>query len=115
MKKIEAALPEKIRSQIGFALVSFDSERDTPTALRKYRKQNNLGAQWNLLRGGNDDVLELAALLGVKFKKDARGQFSHSNIITVLNADGEIVHEQVGLNQSVDETAKVIESLLSKK
>lgn len=112
MKKVEAALPENVRTNIGFVLVSFDTERDTPAALAEYRKIHELPANWTLLRGAPDDVLELAALLGVKFKKDARGQFAHSNTLTVLNAGGEVVHQQVGLNQPPDETVKHLTQLL---
>lgn len=112
MKKVEAALPEDARGKIGFVLVSFDSERDTPAALAEYRTIHVLPANWTLLRGGSDDVLELGALLGVKFKKDARGQFAHSNILTVLNAGGEVARQQIGLNQSPDETVKQLLQLL---
>jgi protein SCO1/2 len=54
-------------------------------------------------------VLELAALLNVKFKKDAQGQFLHSNVLTLLNAKGEIVSQQVGLNS---DHAEIIRSAL---
>lgn len=112
MKRVEAALPEDIRSKIGFVLVSFDTERDTSSALAEYRKIHELPANWTLLRGSPDDILELAALLGVKFKKDARGQFAHSNILTVLNSGGEVAHQQIGLNQAPDETVKQLQQLL---
>ena len=112
MKKVEAALPESVRTNVGFVLVSFDTERDTPAALAEYRKIHELPANWTLLRGAPDDVLELAALLGVKFKKDARGQFAHSNILTVLDAGGEVAHQQIGLNQAPDETVKHLTQLL---
>ncbi|MBL9167428.1 MAG: SCO family protein [Verrucomicrobiales bacterium] len=112
MKKIQAALPEEVRSKVGFVLVSFDTERDTPLVLAEYRKIHELTANWTLLRGTSDDILELAALLGVKFKKDARGQFAHSNILTVLNPGGEVVHQQVGLNQAPEETVKQLLRLL---
>ena len=109
MKRIESALPETLRAQTGFVLVSFDTERDTPAALRAYRTQQSLdAARWTLLRGDADNVLELAALLGVKFKQDARGQFAHSNLITVLDSNGEIIHQQVGLNGTVEETVQAI-------
>lgn len=111
MKQIEAALPDNMRTNVGFVLVSFDSERDTPAALASYRKIHELPANWTLLRGAPDDVLELAALLGVKYKKDARGQFAHSNIITVLDPGGEVVHQQIGLNQLPEETVKHIRFL----
>jgi len=105
IKQVEAALPEEVRSNVCFTLVSFDSERDTPAALRTYRMQHELQGNWRLLHGGPDDVLNLAALLGVKFKQDAEGQFKHSNVITLLNAEGEIVYQEAGLNLATDELA----------
>ena len=106
MRRLEAALPENVRTNTGFVLITFDSERDTPQSLATYRKNHQLPGNWTLLRGGPDDVLELGALLGVKFKKDFRGQFAHSNVITLLNPDGEIVLQQIGLNR--DATPMVI-------
>jgi len=109
MKCIEAALPATLRTNVGFLLVSFDSERDTPEALHAYSQRVELDTnRWTLLRSSPDDVLEFAALLGIKFKKDSRGQFAHSNVITVLNAAGEIVFQQIGLNQDIQPTLKAI-------
>jgi hypothetical protein len=60
-------------ARVGFALVSFDSKRDTPAALADYRRARKLPAErWALLRGRPDDVLELAALLGIKFGGKSR-------------------------------------------
>ena len=115
VRRIEAALPEKIRNEVGFVLVTFDTERDTVEALHAYREKLDLDTdRWVLLRGQNEDVFELAALLGVKFKKDQRGQFAHSNIITILNSDGEIIHQQIGLNQDPAVSVKKLESALKK-
>ncbi len=112
MKRIEAALPAQLRGKVGFTLVSFDSERDTPAVLAEYRRTRDLPRKsWTLMRGHPDDVLELAALLGVKFKENAAGQFAHSNIITILNAQGEIVHQQIGLNQDIQETVHLLREL----
>jgi protein SCO1 len=112
MKRIEAALPAELRARVGFALVSFDSKRDTPAALADYRRARNLPAErWALLRGRPDDVLELAALLGIRYKEDARGQFAHSNVITLLNAQGEIVRQQIGLNQDIQEMVRLVQQL----
>lgn len=99
MRRIEKALPENLRSKVGFILVTFDPERDTPEALQKCRNDHHLGENWTLLRGNPDDVLELAALLGVKYKKAGAGQFFHSNLITILDRNGEIAFQQIGLDQ----------------
>jgi protein SCO1/2 len=113
MQQMEAALTAAQRARVGFTLVSFDPKRDTAEALAEYRKVRNLAAgRWTLLRGEPDDVQELAALLGVRYKQDARGQFAHSNVITVLNADGEIVRQQIGLSQDIQETVRVLARLV---
>jgi protein SCO1/2 len=112
MKQLEASLPPTLRTNVGFTLVSFDSQRDTPAALKTYRAQHDLSSDtWTLLKGDPDNVLDLAALLGVKFKQDAQGNFSHSNLITLLNAEGEIVYQQTGLNPEDHEFARRIEQL----
>lgn len=112
MQRIEAALPENLRTNTGFLLVSFDSERDTPAALKAYRAKRELGAQnWTLLRGVPDDVRELAALLGVIYRKDAKGDFAHSNLITLLNAEGEIVYQQAGINGPTSEFVAKLKAL----
>jgi len=111
MEQIEAALPENLRTNIGFTLVSFDAERDTPDVLHAYRTRHRMGNHWTLLHGNADQVLELAALLGVKFKQDAQGQFAHSNIITLLNGEGEIVYQEVGLNLQTEELVRQIRTV----
>ena len=113
MQQIESALPEESRSKVGFTLISFDTERDSPRTLAEYRKRRELDDQrWTLLCGKPDDVLEISALLGVRFKKDAKGQFSHSNIITVLNSEGEVVKQQVGLNSNPKAVTETLQQLL---
>ncbi len=115
MKRIEASLPPELAARVGFTLVSIDSERDTPAVLAEYRKAHALaGKRWTLLRGNPDDLLELAALLGVKYKADANGQFAHSNVITILNAQGEIVYQQIGLNQDIEKSRESIQQLPAK-
>jgi protein SCO1/2 len=115
MKRIEAALPDELRARVGFTLVSFDPERDTTAALHAYRLRRGLDpARWTLLRGEPADVAELASRVGMKFKNGARGQFAHANIITVLDAEGEIVRQQLGLNQSIDETVATVRQMATR-
>ncbi len=100
LKAIERKLPPEVLGKVDFLLVSIDSKRDTPAELAVFREKRQLTRErWTLLRGGADDVRELAALLGVNYTEDARGQFAHSNVITLLNADGEIAFQHAGLKQ----------------
>jgi protein SCO1/2 len=105
MQRMGAALPPDVHAQVGFVLVSFDPARDTPAALRTYSDKMQLdAASWSLLTGHPDDVLELATLLGIRYTRDQRGGFIHSNVVTVLNKAGEIVHRHEGLSQDMAPT-----------
>jgi protein SCO1/2 len=109
VKNIEAGLTPESRDKVGFVGVTFDPERDTLPVLQAYRDKMRLNPEnWTLLRGQPDDILELAVLLGVKYRKNPQGDFSHSNLITVLNPAGEIVYRQVGLHQPIADTIAAI-------
>jgi len=108
MARIQQTLPAAVRARARFVLVSFDDVRDTAPVLRDYRAQHGLNADWVLLRGAPGDIRELAAVLGVKYKRDAAGMFQHSNLITVLNAEGEIVHQRAGLEGGLAEAGQAV-------
>jgi protein SCO1/2 len=115
MKRLEAALAEQARDEVGFVLVTFDSQRDTVAALHAYREKQQLSPKrWTLLRGEPDDVRELAALLGINYQRDARGQFAHSNLITILDREGEIVKQVKGLNTAPEEAVAALQKLAGK-
>jgi protein SCO1 len=108
IQRVRAGLPAEVRAKAKVLLVSFDTVRDTPEALKTYRDRVALDAAWLLWRGEPAAVQDLAMLLGVKFKQDARGQFAHSNVITVLNAEGEIVRQRAGLQGDVSELTQAV-------
>ena len=116
MKRIETQLRPELREKVDFALVSFDSARDTVEALAAFRKRVGLAvSRWSLLRGEADDVRELAALLGINYVPDARGQFAHTNVLTLLNAEGEIVFQQAGLNSDPTPMLEAIKRAVAAK
>jgi protein SCO1/2 len=44
----------------------------------------------------------------VNYQKNALGQFNHSNLITILNREGEIIHQRVGLEGGLAEAAQAV-------
>ena len=98
------------KTDAGFVLISIDPERDTVDQLQEYASKMKLDAsRWNLLTGVEDDVREMAALLGVRYQQMPDGEFAHSNIITVLDSDGVIYHQQNGI--ASDLTAETLAQL----
>jgi protein SCO1/2 len=113
MARIRDGLPPALRDRAALVLVSFDTVRDTPAALARFRTERSLGPQWTLLHGADDAVRELAALLGVKFKPETGGQFAHSNLITILNPEGEIVHQRAGLKGGLEAAGQALAGTLA--
>lgn len=112
MKKVEALLSEDELTDTKFVLVSIDHERDTPEKLKEFGKRMDLNLKkWDLLAGSESDIRELAALLGFKYKKDDTGNYSHSNMISLLDKNGEIVYQHEGLNEDVSDVANKIRTL----
>ena len=92
----------QVRERARFVLVSIDPQNDTVAALRRYRKEMGLDSQWTLLRGTNDDVRELAAVLGFNYDRMPDGQFAHSNQITLLDTGGEVMLQHPSADGAVD-------------
>jgi protein SCO1/2 len=112
MRRIEDQLAEDEKPEVGFILASMDSVRDLPPVLNAYAQKMRLGAGWSLLHGDERAVRNLAAVLGVKYKRESNGDFGHSVVITVLNPAGEVVHQQEGLGADPADTIATIRKLV---
>ncbi|MBW4359879.1 SCO family protein [Flavobacterium taihuense] len=109
MRNIESRLPDNIKEHVKLVLVSIDPEVDTPKRLKEFAIANKMdGDQWEFLRSTEENTREFAAVLAVNYKKIAPLEFSHSNIISVFNAEGELAYQQEGLGVNSDETIKKI-------
>lgn len=112
MKSIQAGLPENVRDNAGFVLVSMDVANDDPARLREYARRTELKGDWTLLKGSEESVRELAALLGFRYRQEKDGEFAHSNMITVLDREGRIAHQSIGLDTDVSDAVKAATALL---
>ena len=109
MRNIEAQIPKENLKDLRFVLVSIDPETDTPERLKTFAKENLMdGDQWTFLQGSISGVREFANVLAVKYKQISPLDFSHSNIISVFNSKGELVHQQEGLGVDNKETVQTI-------
>ena len=109
MRNIEAKIPKKNLKDLNFVLVSIDPETDTPKRLKAFAKENLMDdAHWTFLQGTENGVREFANVLAVKYKQISPMDFSHSNIISVFNPQGELMHQQEGLGVDNKETIETI-------
>lgn len=102
LKKLEA-IESKIKAakykNYKIAVVSFDTVRDTPERFRQYMKEKNLDlGRYVFLRSKDKSkVREIAVHLGINYKEESGNEFSHSNIITLLDKKGVIAHQINGI------------------
>ncbi len=115
MRHIEKTVNSKAKSKIKYLLVSIDPQVDTPERLKKFSIENEMdGEQWLFLRSNEEDTREFAATLAVNYKKISPVDFSHSNIISLFNEDGELIYQQEGLGVNYAPTIKAIEEAANK-
>lgn len=115
MRHIEKTVKSKNKDKIKFLLVSIDPKVDTPERLKQFAIENEMdGEQWIFLRSNEEDTREFAATLAVNYKQISPIDFSHSNIISLFNAQGELVYQQEGLGVDYAPTIDAIEKEASK-
>lgn len=91
-KAVERQLSPDQQKRLGVLLVSMDPARDTPPALKKVVDQRKLDlARWTLAAPPADDVRSVAAVLGIRYRQLADGEFNHSSMLILVDAEGRIV------------------------
>jgi protein SCO1/2 len=92
LRMIEDAAPAAERARLRVLLVSFDPVHDTVAALHAVAVQRELDTRrWTLARSDAAGARKLAALLGIRYRQSADGDFSHSSTIVLLDAEGRMV------------------------
>jgi protein SCO1/2 len=91
-KGVEHALTPAERERLGILLVSMDPARDDTAALASVARKRKLdAARWTLARTDAGTVRRVAALLGVRYRELADGEFNHSSALVLLDAEGRVV------------------------
>ena len=100
LQRIESEIPPRSRANLRVLLVTFDPERDTPEVLQALARARRMDeSRWRLLRGSDDTVREIAAVLGIKYRRLPDGSFNHSSIITLLDPSGAVQARVEGVGQ----------------
>ncbi len=98
-KAVERSLTPKQLQQLGIVLISMDPARDTAAVLKETAAKRRLDTtRWSLVAPPLADVREIAAVLGIRFRQLADGEFNHTTALVLLDADGRVLArtEQMG-------------------
>ncbi len=109
MRDIESKLDKKYKQNVKLILVSIDPKTDTPEKLKSFAIENKMNQDpWIFLRSTEENTREFAAVLAVNYKQISPIDFSHSNIISVFNPEGELIFQQEGLGVNNEKTIETI-------
>ncbi|WP_084134862.1 SCO family protein [Paenibacillus harenae] len=81
----------KLGSKAELISITFDPERDTPDVIRDFADRLDADFNgWHFLRGEETETLQLAKDFGVGVVKEEDGSFTHMNVISLVDQDGQI-------------------------
>jgi len=116
MNTIHQKVGKKNTDNVRFVFVSIDPKVDTQEKMKQYLNAYGFtGNEWLFLRSSEANTRELANVLAVKYKEISPIDFSHSNIISVFNKDGNLVAQKEGLSIDIDGTVAEVKKLLKHK
>lgn len=98
-KAVERQLTPEQQKRLGVTLISMDPARDTPAALKKIVDQRKLDThRWTLASPKPNDVRAVAGILGIRYRQLADGEFNHSSVMILVDAEGRILSrsEKIG-------------------
>lgn len=111
MKAIEKLLPNDLVDNVKFSLISLDPDRDSAETLNKFFKEKKFGDKWNLFKTSKEETLRIALAVGIKYKKEKNDEYTHSNLIVILDKNGVIKMHHQGLDKNYNLVIKKISTL----
>jgi protein SCO1/2 len=100
LKRIDDRVSPAARARLRVLMVSFDARHDTPALLSRYAKDRSLDlTRWKLANAADDSARDLAAALGVRYRKLENGAFYHTSVIVLLDEEGRPKARVEGLGQ----------------
>lgn len=98
-KAVERQLTPDQQKRLGITFISMDPARDTPAALKNMADKRKLDpARWTLASPKASDVRAAAGVLGIRYRQLADGEFNHTSVVILVDAEGRILarSEKIG-------------------
>ena len=108
LKHTEAGLTKKVP----VLMVSFDPVRDDTAALKAMAEERHIDPKrWTLARTDARNVRKLAAMLGIQYRELPSGEFNHSSVIILHDAEGRVVGKTATLGEADPAFVKLVKNL----
>jgi protein SCO1 len=116
LKKTEGALSPAERRNTAVLMITFDPEHDDVAALKAVTVERNLDAtQWTLARTDDRNVRKLAAALGIQYRALPSGDFNHTSVLILLDAEGRIVAKTSTIGEADQDFVNNVKKIAKQK
>jgi protein SCO1 len=116
MVQVQDELGAMFGASVAFVSISLDPERDTPEVLKDYAQF--WGAKldgWAFLTGSPEAVRDVTHRYGVFFAKKEDGSVDHTQLTTLVDADGQMRVQYMGARFDPEEFRRDLMSLEDKE
>jgi protein SCO1/2 len=113
MAGLQKRLGSDFGSKVYFVSITVDPERDKPEALRRYAeayKANTAG--WAFLTGTQGEIRDVTQRYGIYYKKTPRGDVDHTFLTSLVDQNGTLRVQYMGVKFNPDEILLDLHSLL---
>jgi protein SCO1/2 len=116
MVDVQDALGADFGGKVAFVSISLDPERDTPEVLKDYAQFWNARLDgWAFLTGSLEAVRDVTRRYGVFFAKKDDGSVEHSQLTTLIDAEGQMRVQYLGARFDPEEFRRDLMSLVDKE
>jgi protein SCO1/2 len=110
---VQTKLGSDFGSRIFFLSVTVDPERDTPEVLRRYAQAHGANlAGWAFLTGTPAEIRDVEKRYGVYARRNAGGDVDHTFLTSLVDGDGVLRLQYLGVRFDPDELLADVRSLL---
>jgi protein SCO1/2 len=100
-------------TQVHFVSITVDPERDTPDVLKRYANAYKVNlAGWAFLTGTQGEIREVAKRYAIYYKKTPRGDVDHTFLTSLIDRNGTLRVQYMGVKFNPDEMLRDIQSLI---
>ncbi len=116
MVDVQDALGAEFGAKVAFLSITLDPERDTPEVLKDYARFWGARLEgWTFLTGSPEAVRDVTRRYGVFFAKKDDGSVEHSQLTTLVDADGQMRVQYLGARFDPEEFRHDLMSLVDKE
>lgn len=113
MVGLQAELGPEFGTRVFFVAVTVDPDRDTPEALKRYAQAHGANlAGWAFLTGTPAEIRDVTKRYGVYVRKNPKGDVNHTFLTSLIDSDGVIRVQYLGVRFDPRELLGDLRSLL---